>query len=368
MYNDKIKLKVQQIIENDTRIGQYDGSLFYIFDGWSTIREINEIMGYSDEYDHRSGSDKLDLDQILTWVNSDILFPIDLDDIEYFYNQLEIKSLIDNGQLSFIDIKPDLERFNSIKDIILQYKEDFDLDYLNDDIKDLIGESEWGFSDEYNICQECDNVLRTSPDSYHWTPDYYQDPEGCQFCKECCDNGDLIEYSIQHTQENIDNGIEPNSLAWIFDLEDTWHIIDSDPDSSYSSRWVNGLHGGQKDSPLKQGQIVRELKDNDGQSIFEIVFRVYPSQFDTEWDCYIRINPNLPALTHLYLDLEKYIEYFRDKFNSPEGQYKHDPAKLMEKALKQDKPAYSTISTNYETGEIDIAGTNNLDEFLNSKQ
>ena len=362
MYNDKLKESIKEILENDTRIGEYEDNSFIIFDGWEDIRKINALMGYNDEYDHRTGSDKLDLDQILPWLYSNIPFPIDQNDINRFYKDLEINQLIESGQLSYIDnIKPDLSIFEKVKDIILQYKDDLDLDYLNEDIKDLIDKTEWGFSDEYEICSECNTVLRTSPDSYGWVPNYYQDPDGYKYCQECCESGGLIEYSIENTQYNIDNGQEPNSLPWIFDLTDEWHMIQ--PDLRYDfSKWENGLHGGQVDSPLKQGQIVRSEK-YEGESLFEIVYRIHPSQFYVEWDVYIRVNPNIE---NLIVKLDDYIDYFRDIFNSPDGQVNHDPKVLMEKALKQVKPAYSTIETNSETGEINITGTNDINEYFDS--
>lgn len=43
---------------------------------------------------------------------------------------------------------------------------------------------EW--SDEWTTCDECGKLVRTSPDSYSWTPSYKIDDDSCEtLCHEC---------------------------------------------------------------------------------------------------------------------------------------------------------------------------------------
>lgn len=366
MYNDDIKRQIKEILYDNTRIGSYDDQEFIIFDGWYTIRDINKLMGYSDEYDYRQGDNTLNLDQILFWVNSNIPFPLDLDDLKYIQDKRYILELLDQGQLSFIDgIKPDISIYDPIIDIILEYLDldDPDTDSLNWNIKNNLIESvEWGFDDEYRICDNCqDQVLRTSPDSYGWTPDYYTDSDGYIYCKACCDDLDLLRESIINTQDQIDNNNQPSSLPHIFDLDDTWIKI-VDPDDKYYHHWQNGLHHGMNDDPLRQGKLVRSIRI-DNKPIFQVIFRIYPSQFYVEWDTYLRVDPNLEINLNPD-DLDQIVKDLGSRFNSPDGRFPYDIASLYEKALKNIDVNFASISVDPNDGSIDIKGSNNINEYL----
>lgn len=218
----------------------------------------------------------------------------------------------------------------------------------------------WGFNDEYAICDGCyNNIFRTQPDCYAWTPEFYQ-AEDALLCKDCAQ--DCIEDAIDTIQAAIEDNRQPRSLEWIFDLGEEWKKVENPVYPN--SMWENGLYGGQTDSPLKQGQIVQSIRYQ-GMPLFQIVFRIYPGQFDVEWNTYIRVNHWLDVNLS-ESEWDSFLQMFGEKFTSKEGQTDYDPARLLEESLKQISTRFTSINTNPETGEINIQGTNDLDEYLNS--
>lgn len=218
----------------------------------------------------------------------------------------------------------------------------------------------WGFNDEYKICDSCYTVIfRISPDSYQWTPEYYQNIDGEMLCKDCAQFE--LDDSIDRIQDQIDNNQTPKSFEWIFELPNDFKKIEY-PNYPDWGKWENGLHPGQNDSPLKQGRIVRSIK-NDNFPLFQIVFRIFPSQFDVSWDTYIRISPN-QDISLSDSDWDTFLNQFAQLFNSPEGRSKYDNAELAQLALKSASGKFSKLSWDSETGKINVKSTNNLDEYL----
>lgn len=221
--------------------------------------------------------------------------------------------------------------------------------------KDEIGEVEWGFNDEYQLCDDCSSiVIRTSPDSYGWTLEAYRDEEGYLYCESCAQS--LQDDCISRTQDKIDNGEEPISYPDIFKIGDDWRSVDHPVYNNHL--WESGLHPGQNDSPLKQGKIVRSIRYNN-TPIFQIIYRIYPSQFDISWDALIRVDPdsditldNLVEYTGKNID--DWLEYFGIMFNSPEGRTRYDYATLMSTALQSTTGNFNKISVDPENGTIDI--------------
>lgn len=92
-----------------------------------------------------------------------------------------------------------IDLFNEVADT------DFDSDW---DI-----EKEFGvtlvFSDEYTTCSDCSKLIRTSPDSYFWQPDFHIG-DGFIACNECFnDNEDMQE---DYLQERVNNYQSANQL------------------------------------------------------------------------------------------------------------------------------------------------------------
>lgn len=216
----------------------------------------------------------------------------------------------------------------------------------------------WGFNDEYSSCGECyKNIIRTSPTSYGWQPDFYLDPDYGHICSEC--SSGYMDQAIQEIQDRIDNDDQPKSFPVIFDLDDSWREVKLS--DSYHS-WQNGMHHGMNDDPLRQGRIVRSLKFH-GDSILQIIFRVHPSQFYIEWDSYIRVDPD-SEIQFSDEDMKNIVSEFADRFDSSDGRFSYDQAALYEKALQNIKFSYSSINVDLENGTINITGTDDINEYM----
>jgi hypothetical protein len=132
----------------------------------------------------------------------------------------------------------------------------------------------WGFSDEYAMCDgECGTVLRTSPDSYGWTPNYFEDREaGERFCPECTDAEEVLTYCVNKNRalpRFLD--LAANGLVALDDL-------------TYES----GLHPGQNDDPK---DLIEVLK---AQGI-DVWLSLLPGQFDVAFWPVVRAGDEVRA-------------------------------------------------------------------------
>lgn len=322
------------------------------------------------------GDTLLDFSELLGLINSEWIYPLDESIIANLLAMIESIELIQNGQLTLNGFNVDpiammdqwgLSQDNLYK-IIDWYSEDSNIDNLNESIKDEINKIEWGFSDEYCQCSECINIFRTSPDSYDWTKQYY-DTEWGYICSECANNGDYKEECIERIQTAIKRDNQPISLPHIFDTSGLKKVY-IDAECQYYNRWQNGMHHGMNDDPLRQGKIVHNIQMNN-KPIFDIIFRIYPSQFYIEWDSYIRINPNMKEEYNLSednilgLSITEWAENFYNRFDSPDGQFPFDIASLYENALQDhsNNTRFNSISVDPEHGTYNISGTNDFTEY-----
>lgn len=121
----------------------------------------------------------------------------------------------------------------------------------------------WGFSDEYQRCDHCSTILRTSPDSYGWTPNFFQTQDGELLCPACADTEEvLVEYEGErrHLPDFVNR-----EKAGLVEL-DSYEV---------------GLHPGQNDSPEK---VIATLHE---QGI-EVWLHLLPGQFDTSFTPLVR--------------------------------------------------------------------------------
>ena len=65
----------------------------------------------------------------------------------------------------------------------------------------IIGGRYWGFSDDYRLCDYCGSVVRNSPDSYSWRPNYIQ-IEGEIICRDCV-NDDILQEYVESMSNNF---------------------------------------------------------------------------------------------------------------------------------------------------------------------
>lgn len=129
---------------------------------------------------------------------------------------------------------------------------------------------EVGFSDEYDrccgSCNGCENIVRTSPDSYSWTPPLYVDCEGYA-CDECAP--DYSEYVLEefcNVAKSIPDQFDTGELGLVQINEDSFQ---------------NGMHYGMDDSPEP---IIKKMNE----AGIDVWFKVHPSQFYIDFDVYVR--------------------------------------------------------------------------------
>lgn len=135
---------------------------------------------------------------------------------------------------------------------------------------------EWGFSDEYTPCHECDKVIRIQPTSYNWLPDYCLG-DGYIVCNDCFNENEDVQE--EYVDDLINNHSKANTLLSREQLEKIgFKRVDADYES--------GLHSGMaSDHPE---EILRAIKEEDGNA--EYVFSIDATgQFQTEFSLYKRI-------------------------------------------------------------------------------
>lgn len=148
----------------------------------------------------------------------------------------------------------------------------------------------WGFSDEYTTCSDCGGLIKTSPNSYSWTPDFAIVNDCELLCGEC------IKANPQGYLEDLINN--PSKANTILDSEDLEREgFKKLEENEYESGWY-----GKNDDPKK---IFDNLSENYGEVIFEISSS---GQFCTNFVCWVR-SPryNFPEYTE---DIN--LDVFRD--------------------------------------------------------
>lgn len=162
---------------------------------------------------------------------------------------------------------------------------------------------EW--SDQWDICGECDKVFRNTGDSYGWTMyGTYLDGVG-DICGDCIQE-DPAEY-LEHLEGNPRGAVTIDGI----DLEAAGYK-DINPEDSFQ----NGLYGGQCANPET---IASSLHAAD---IFRFLFRIDSvGQFDVRFSCFIHEEEYDAALAAL-------------DFGDPSKTDGPDPATAMKAALQ----------------------------------
>lgn len=135
---------------------------------------------------------------------------------------------------------------------------------------------EW--SDEWSTCEDCGKAIRTSPDSYSWSPSYALINDCSVVCAECLSESpeDYLSELIGDTNRCLSADLHAR-----IQLEDFGFRRINDDD--YESGW----HPGQTDTPDK---AIKALKasgaiTDDTEFIF---VQTEQSQFYTCWAVYVR--------------------------------------------------------------------------------
>ena len=258
-------------------IGELDGDVFYIFQSWSDVAYCNGILN-----DFIGAPDPVYLTSGQTY--SDLLAE----------KQKELDKNPDSYRL-----KSEIKRINETilyrQHIAIREKQGIEELSIDD-----FG-VEWGFSDEYSRCDcgSCDLVVRTSPDSYSWTPPLYIDDCGV-VADECAADGSFDEEILEQYKN------EAKSLPDARDTDDLG-LVQINEES-----FQNGWYGGQCDEPQP---IIEALNNKD----IDVWFKVYPRQFDLDFDVYVKAEDQEKA---------KRLLVFTDT------EADEDPAEVLKRGLK----------------------------------
>lgn len=220
------------------------------------------------------------LEQQLQWYFSEIPYPVTWEDIEMVECALDTQRQIDAGQLTFLDWEWTLPVSPETAQEVLKWRDfgDGSIEDTNYWLFDAVTdeELEWGYGDEWGTCGNCNKALRTHPDGYGWTPEYYEFQDGDRLCPDCADPEEIIE-DIQERYWND----EAIPLPWFVDLDDTWTRLEGQSAAGILDHQVRNPAA--NDNPMKQVEKIREHIAR-----VQIVFRSHPEQFQVRWDIYIR--------------------------------------------------------------------------------
>jgi hypothetical protein len=122
------------------------------------------------------------------------------------YDRFREESLWDDMYIDFaedhdgkmhviIDSHSDAEKFVQVVKETLELEDD---NFFTDEILDV----EVVYSDEYTTCSDCNKVIRTSPDSYHWQPDFYVG-DGFIACNVCFNENE--DYQEAYLEDKIND-------------------------------------------------------------------------------------------------------------------------------------------------------------------
>ena len=129
------------------------------------------------------------------------------------------------------------------------------------------------WSDETTSCADCNKLVRSSPDSYHWEPAFVSTNDGA-VCRACIES-DAASLLAEHEG---DTGWACPS--WI-DPSEHGYVNVSDEGARGQDYYETGLHEGQNDRPA-------DVKAALGARGERVVFRHEArGQFDTSWSAWV---------------------------------------------------------------------------------
>ena len=131
---------------------------------------------------------------------------------------------------------------------------------------------EWGFSDEYTTCSQCGGLIRTSPDSYSFRPDYFI-WEGEINCGDCVreEPEGYINYMIDSNHRC--HQFVANSLLSQSTLYNMGFV-------KLDDKFYNGLHQGMNDEPK---DVFAQYEDE-----YWVIFDFQNSQFYVEFEVFLK--------------------------------------------------------------------------------
>jgi len=190
---------------------------------------------------------------------------------------------------------------------------------IPDDLLALEELAEIGFSDEYTLCSECRNVIRTQPDCYGWRPDFWLDDSG-YLCGDCVRK----DFAEDYIAERVQKALEGKAVGcYLLDPSEYGFV-------QVAAGLENGMSPGQADDPRK---VAQWGADND----LDVLFVVRPSQFSQAFDMWARSQFVHPVdVEQVRMALLGYSEeaLYGDEL-LPEFRQIPDTATIMKAALRQ---------------------------------
>lgn len=136
---------------------------------------------------------------------------------------------------------------------------------------DTVFNDNWGFSDEYAVCDDCGTVIRTSPDSYSWKPDFWVS-DGEIRCGDC-----VRDNPADYIASLLDNPESANTILSDDELKENG-FAKVNPDS-YENGWYD-----KQDEP-KDILATAQDKEPDSEFLFSVSGE---GQFYTKFDLWKR--------------------------------------------------------------------------------
>jgi len=107
-----------------------------------------------------------------------------------------------------------MEGWSIIEKVQAATRKDFD-----DIVKELFG-AEWGFSDEYSVCDGCYKVIRTQPSHWGDFGRYHLSAECEILCPDC-----VKENSEEYIDEIVNDSTKANTILSVEELEEMGWIM-----------------------------------------------------------------------------------------------------------------------------------------------
>lgn len=153
------------------------------------------------------------------------------DKLDALYNEddvyFDIAKDADDDDFLIVDDWEDVQAIQQALKPDFEPKDKYDTSVL-DEIFD--NGYQWGFRDEYTVCDCCGKVIRTEPDSYSWLPDFFvNDEEGTICCGDC-----VRENPKEYLATLYNNADKANTILSADELEaQGFEKIDGDFESGW---------------------------------------------------------------------------------------------------------------------------------------
>jgi hypothetical protein len=135
-------------------------------------------------------------------------------------------------------------------------------------LTDLDDLCEWGFSDEWDICPECGELIRTQPDHYGWQPEFHIFEDGEMFCADCVRDNYAEDYIAEYVNRNRllnCDVVDPYQHGW---------------DMIEEVRFESGYHRGQDSDPA----AIIKILNAEG---VDVLFTGSVGQFDVNFNAWV---------------------------------------------------------------------------------